>query len=173
MDREREAVKEVELVGKDNLPRDTFVDISRRHIREIQEDSYKGKKLIKGKELPWIQNPNGIIRRYCHPLMRGYALDTIYMFVHEIRTHSGKHVHQGGLGLFVLAGKGYTVVDGVRHDWGVGDLILLPVKQGGCEHQHFNVNNQPSRWLALIPTSLRHFVGEKMDQKELHPNLRQ
>lgn len=172
MEREKESTKEVELIGKEKLPRDTFVDEYKRYVKEVQENSYNGKKLIRGKELPWIQNPNGIIRRYVHPLMKGYALDTIYLFVHEVRTHSGKHVHQGGLGLFVLGGKGYTVVDGVRHDWGVGDLILLPVKQGGVEHQHFNIDNKPSRWLAFIPT-LTHYVGEKMDQKELHPNLKQ
>lgn len=172
MDREKEAIKEVELVGKENLPRDTFIDEIRRYIKEVGEYSHKGKKVIKGKELPWMQNPNGIIRRYVHPLMKGYALDTMYLFVHEIRTYSGRHVHQGGLGLFVLGGKGYTVVDGIKHDWGIGDLILLPIKQGGVEHQHFNIDNQPSKWLALIPNPLWHCLGEKLEQKELHPNLK-
>ena len=32
--------------------------------------------------------------------------------MHEIHTHTGKHNHQGAMGLFVLEGEGYTIVDG-------------------------------------------------------------
>ena len=40
------------------------------------------------------------------------------------------HRHQGGLALFVLDGRGHTIVNGVTHDWEAGDLILLPVAPG-------------------------------------------
>src|SRR5690242_9499378 len=68
----------------------------------------------------------------------GSALNQWLVFQHDIHTHSGKHRHQGGLAIFVLEGEGYTEVDGVRIDWEAGDLILLPIKPDGCEHQHFN-----------------------------------
>jgi gentisate 1,2-dioxygenase len=93
------------------------------------------------------------------------------MFVHEIRTHSGRHTHQGGLALFVLQGKGYTTVDGVPHEWEEGDLILLPIKPGGVEHQHFNTDpSRPSRWLALAPWNLMECMGRKVEQKATHPD---
>ena len=46
------------------------------------------------------------------------------------RPRSGKHRHQGGLVIYVLEGKGYSIVDGERKDWEKGDLVLLPMKPG-------------------------------------------
>ena len=95
----------------------------------------------------------------------------MWMFVHDIRSHSGRHRHQGGLALFVLEGKGYTTVDGVRHDWEKGDLILLPIKENGVEHQHFNLDpDKPSRWLALAPLPLWDQLGWELTQVEEHPD---
>jgi len=52
---------------------------------------------------------------------------------------------------YVLEGEGYSVVEGERHDWQAGDLLLLPVTQGGVEHQHFNTDpEQPAEWIAFI-----------------------
>ncbi len=44
------------------------------------------------------------------------AEDSTY-FIHEVKVHSGKHKHQGGIQLFVLDGEGYTVVDGKKMEW--------------------------------------------------------
>ena len=49
------------------------------------------------------------------------------VFIHEIRTRSGKHRHQGGLIIYVLEGKGYSIIEGERKDWEKGDLLLLPI----------------------------------------------
>ena len=66
-----------------------------------------------------------------------YFLDPIFypetpllhwrVFTHEIRTKSGKHRHQGGLLIYVLEGRGYSIVEGERMDWEKGDLVLLPL----------------------------------------------
>jgi hypothetical protein len=72
------------------------------------------------------------------------------VFISNIRRQSGKHRHQGGLIIFVLEGSGWTICDGERHDWSKGDLILLPIKPGGVEHQHFNTEGVTTRWIAFI-----------------------
>jgi hypothetical protein len=72
------------------------------------------------------------------------------VFISNIRKQSGKHRHQGGLVIFVLEGSGWSICDGERHDWEAGDLILLPIKPGGVEHQHFNTEGVVTRWIALI-----------------------
>lgn len=128
-----------------------------------------GKKLLKGKEIPFTLNRMSISRRYAREWTEGLTNNNWTLFVHEIRTHSGKHVHQGGLSLFVLKGAGYTVVDKVRFDWGEGDMICLPVKQGGVEHQHFNKDNKPSRWLAFIYLPYQKMIGKQYDMKESNP----
>ena len=55
------------------------------------------------------------------------------IFVHDTKTHSGKHRHQGGLVIHVLKGKGYSIVDGERKDWEKGNLLPPPIRPGGVE----------------------------------------
>jgi mannose-6-phosphate isomerase-like protein (cupin superfamily) len=78
------------------------------------------------------------------------ALQDWRVFISNIRKQSGKHRHQGGLIIFVLEGSGWTICDGERHDWSKGDLILLPIKPGGVEHQHFNHDGVTTKWIAFI-----------------------
>lgn len=158
---EREAIREKEA----EIGSDSYEDALKRY-RERKEKATKGVKLIKGKEIAFKVVRQGILRHYHTESHQGHALETMRMFVHEIRTHSGRHVHQGGFNLFVLKGAGYTTVDGVRFDWAEGDLILLPFKKGGVEHQHFNSNSKPSRWLAFSSIPMGEMVGMFMEQKE-------
>lgn len=154
------------------------VDIREPDYYELVVQDYKdrekraanGFKLVRGKDNPWTFSRQGYIKRYANIKRTENAMSTLVLFVHEIRTHSGKHKHQGGFNLFVLKGKGYTVVDGERNDWQEGDLILLAFKPGGVEHQHFNLNNRPSRWLALNCLPVNDLVGAFLDQKENHPD---
>ena len=143
-----------------------FYETMMKEVKERNESLAKGRKVIKGKSIPFQQGRQGFLRTYCHDSMKDLALDKWAIFVHEVRTQSGKHRHQGGLNLFVLNGKGYTTVDGVRHDWEVGDLICLPIKKGGVEHQHFNLEGKPSRWLAFINNRMIEQIGRFIEQKE-------
>jgi cupin superfamily acireductone dioxygenase involved in methionine salvage len=97
-------------------------------------------------------------------------LQNWHVFTHEIRTVSGRHRHQGGLIIYVLDGKGYSVVDGERIDWEKGDLLLLPLKPNGVEHQHFNVSpEKPAVWMAFIHRSIREYVASEMTQSQPSP----
>lgn len=163
---EKEAVREKEARPADINYYEANINLSKERTRRMAE----GRKVIRGSALPWEQGRQGLARWYCHDLITGTANDRWTIFVHEIKTHSGKHIHQGGLTIFVLKGKGYTTVDGSRFEWEAGDLICLPVKKGGVEHQHFNLDGRPSRWLALINYRLIEFVGRFMEQKAESPD---
>jgi quercetin dioxygenase-like cupin family protein len=92
------------------------------------------------------------------------------VFTHEVRSVSGKHRHQGGLIIYVIAGKGYSIVDGERVDWEKGDLVLLPLKPNGVEHQHFNIDpEKPALWMAFIHQGVREHVASEMTQTEPSP----
>ncbi len=147
-----------------------YYEASMKISKERTKRMVAGKKVIKGSAIPWEQGRQGLARWYCHDLITGTSNDRWTIFVHEIRTHSGKHTHQGGIPIFVLKGEGYTTVDGARFDWQAGDLICLPIKKGGVEHQHFNLDGKPSRWLALINYRLLEFVGRFMEQKIESPD---
>jgi quercetin dioxygenase-like cupin family protein len=92
------------------------------------------------------------------------------VFTHEVRSVSGKHRHQGGLVIYVIDGRGYSVVDGERVDWEKGDLILLPLKPAGVEHQHFNLDpEKPALWMAFIHQGTREYVASEVTQTEPSP----
>jgi quercetin dioxygenase-like cupin family protein len=59
---------------------------------------------------------------------------------------------QGGQVIYVIAGRGYTLLDGVKHPWAAGDVINLPLRRGGIVVQHFNEDPEtPARFLAVEP----------------------
>jgi len=146
--------------------------------RAERERSYTGHVVVRGRDLPWIQGRQGVSRTYLSPsrYMREpveTAIDGWICFVQEVRLHSGKHRHQGGLVIYIIAGKGHTVCDGARLDWEAGDLLLLPIKRGGVEHQHFNADPEvPVKWIAFINTAIYNWGASEMVQLEAHPEFR-
>jgi quercetin dioxygenase-like cupin family protein len=105
---------------------------------------------------------------------RETALQAWRVFIQEIRTCSGKHRHAGGLTIFVLEGHGYTIVDGERWDWKKGDLVLLPMKVGGVEHQHFNLGppEKPAVWIAMINMAIHDYLASDLEQIENSPDYK-
>ncbi len=151
-------------------PKETVYDQMRRIDNDRISTRLEGKVVVKGREVSYEQNRQGLAQFYTWDKnWDQLAAPGWRIFTHLIKKHSGKHRHQGGLGIFVLSGKGYTVVDGVRYDWEEGDLIILPVKPEGCEHQHFNEDpGKPSEWIAFIFTPLRDPTGVEFLQREDH-----
>ncbi|MDP2659359.1 MAG: cupin domain-containing protein [Dehalococcoidia bacterium] len=137
-----------------------------------RERATQGEVVIKGKSQPWTQGRQALVKWFMHPLKQELAVNGWLFFMQDIRSHSGRHVHQGGLAIYVVEGKGWTTVDGVRHDWEEGDLILLPVKAKGVEHQHFNANpGSPCKWLAMIYTHFYEALCCQHEQKEVSPDF--
>jgi len=54
--------------------------------------------------------------------------------------------------LYVLQGKGYTLLDGVRHEWQAEDLINIPIRAQGVVVQH--VNTDPRRPVRFVSADL-------------------
>ena len=130
---------------------DTYERVLELHKGQIRR-GYEGKIVVRGNERPVEKSRQGWLRYYLYgELFPETALQEWGVFLHEIHAHTGKHSHQGGLAIFVLDGDGYTVLEGQKLAWKKGDLLLLPIKPGGVEHQHFNNDaNKPARWLAFI-----------------------
>jgi len=140
----------------------------------FRERSLTGKIVLKGSERPLEQSRQGFLQFFnSRESITDSALKDWTVFLHDIRRHSGKHRHQGGLAIFVLEGEGYTVVNGERIDWEAGDLILLPILPGGCEHQHFNrYPDRPCKWIAFIYMPLQDETGFYLEQQEDAPEFR-
>ena len=158
--------------GREPEPKELLYDLSFKWRAEYRRQREQGKIVIRGVDVPWEQSRQALLKYYVHPqIWDELAVPYWLIFQQEIRKQSGRHRHQGGLGIFVLDGRGYTVVDGVRYDWEGGDLIILPMKPDGCEHQHFNLEpDKPSHWLALIFSPFFDAAGNDLEQKEETPD---
>jgi gentisate 1,2-dioxygenase len=146
--------------------------------KEKMERARWGKVVIRGKDVPWTQNRQARNKMYMAPSRSsGKPVETVLddwrVFVNDVKVHSGKHKHQGGLVIYVLEGEGYTEVDGERHEWEAGDLLLLPLKPGGVVHQHFNKHeDRPAKWIAFIHYQVREWTASQIEQVEEHPDFR-
>jgi hypothetical protein len=146
--------------------------------RSERERSYTGTVVVRGCDTPWVQDRQGLVRMYLFPSRYDAgrpvetALDGWIVFVQEVKLHSGKHRHQGGLVIFVLEGEGHSIVEGERLNWESGDLMLLPIRPGGVEHQHFNKDpEKPVKWIAFINTAIYEWGASEMVQLEQHPEF--
>jgi quercetin dioxygenase-like cupin family protein len=141
--------------------------------REFAERQMTGRVLVKEGDCPQELTRQGRLRFYLDPTIKDTPLQHWVVFTHEVRTQSGKHRHQGGLVIYVIDGYGYSIVDGERVDWKKGDLVLLPMRENGVEHQHFNSNpEKPAVWMAFIHMPLREYVASEMTQSEVSPEYR-
>ena len=139
------------------------------------ERQQAGRIVVRLADTPQELMRQGYLRYYLDAGRR--VLDTPLqnwsVFTHEVRKISGKHRHQGGLIIYVIDGNGYSVVDGVRYDWEKGDLVLLPLREKGVEHQHFNSNpEKPALWIAFIHSPMRDYVASEMTQTEVSPEYK-
>lgn len=122
-------------------------------IRMRDERRAKEKKatfLVKGDDLSWEINPQGKMKWYLHPAIDDTVIQTLIVYLQEIPPGSftGKQKCQGGTVIYVIEGKGHTIIDGVSHSWETDDIVQLPIRPDGIVFQHFN--DEPHRPAQLV-----------------------
>lgn len=124
-------------------------------LRDQQRDRmHNGIQVIKEGDLTLETNRQGMMRWYLHPSIKDTVLSTLMFFQQEIppRSRSGRVKFQGGQVIMVTEGRGYTLVDGVKHEWEEGDVINLPLRARGIVVQHFNPDPEKAvRFVAAEP----------------------
>jgi quercetin dioxygenase-like cupin family protein len=124
-------------------------------LRDRQrEDQRKGAWLIKGRDLRWESNRQGKMKWFLHPALNRTSIRSMIVFEQEIPAggRSGAQKTPGGSVLYILEGKGYTLLDGVRHDWQAEDLVNIPIRAQGVVVQH--VNADPRRPVRFVSADL-------------------
>jgi len=137
-----------------------------------RERALTGKIVIRARDIPWRQNRQALVKTFLssHGVVETAATNWI-CFIHDVKVHSGKHRHQGGIQLFILEGEGSTTVDGDKFDWEKWDLVILPVKPRGCEHQHFNKTpGKSAKWMAFQYDPFNKPLGRMFEQVENSPD---
>jgi len=156
-------------------PSQSSYELAIQSDRERAQRQMTGRIVLRLEDSPQEQTRQGLLRTYLDPfVVEDTPLRHWAVFTHEIRTKSGKHRHQGGLVIYVIDGRGYSVIDGERVDWEKGDLVLLPLRRDGVEHQHFNSDPaKPALWIAFIHFPIRDYVASEMTQTEVAVDYRE
>ena len=124
-------------------------------LRDRQrEHQRKGAWLIKGRDLPWENNRQGKMKWFLHPALNSTSIRSMIVFEQEIPPsgRSGAQKSPGGSVMYILEGKGYTLLDGVRHDWQAEDLVNIPIRTEGVIVQHVNLD--PGRPVRFVSADL-------------------
>lgn len=154
-------------------PEQSSYELAIKLMRETAERNATGRIVVKMADCAQNLTRQGRLRYYLNSTVKDTPLQDWVVFTHEIRTVSGKHRHQGGLIIYVIDGNGYSVVDGERCDWEKGDLVLLPLREKGVEHQHFNSNpGKPALWIAFVHSPTYIYLASEMTQTEVSPEYK-
>ncbi len=132
---------------------------------ELAEESAKrargGDVVIHTRDLV-LEDVKKVNRRRAYisePQILGSMVQTMAMFVAEIRAgaKSGKHRHFNEALIYVISGRGHTLIEGERYDWADGDVISVPLFSW---HQHFNDDpERPVRYLGVTNIPLLRAMG--------------
>ena len=90
------------------------------------------------------------IRTMGEPGQQGFPNTLVVMsgmLIDQPGSHGGKHAHMDAI-LYVVAGRGYSVVDGKALAWQAGSSLHIQGPQ--TWHQHFNTGNEPSIMLRIV-----------------------
>jgi gentisate 1,2-dioxygenase len=126
--------------------------------RQTQRD---GAWVIKGKTVPWETNDQGRMQWYLHPAIGDTAIRSMMFFRQEIapRSKSGVQKTPGGSVLYIVKGRGYTTLDGVRHDWEAEDVLNIPIRADGVAVQHVNIDPEEPAILIQADLNLADMLG--------------
>ena len=167
---ERELNRERERGSIEQTPYEIFL----RSRREFDERQNTGPIVIKPSDREYQITRQGRMFYYLNAqAFQETPLHDWRVFTQDIKTHSGKHRHQGGFVIYVIEGRGYSIVDGERVDWEEGDLFLLPIKPNGIEHQHFNTDpSKGCRWIAFCFMPIFDHLASEFTQMEVSPLMK-
>jgi len=132
-------------------------------------------EIVKGRELPWEINKQGIMRWYLHPCITDTVIKPFIFSVQRIPpgSRSGQLTFQGGQVIYVWKGRGHTILDETRYDWQAKDVIQLPLRINGVTFQHFNDDdNEPAELICVEADTVGALgvdKGSGFEQREFSP----
>jgi gentisate 1,2-dioxygenase len=144
---------EVPKQWKEAFGSGTFPELVEIYQKQI-ELKKKSRVLMKKKDIVWDErHPQAKTAALVDPRL-GFANTYANVGLSHIApgTKSGKHKHGEAI-IYILQGKGYSIVDEKRYDWEEGDAVYIPPD---TYHQHFNLDNEkPVVFLRVLPGPLQ------------------
>jgi len=87
---------------------ETPYELFMRRRKEFLERQDSGPIVIKPSDREFFLTRQGRLMYHLNPdIHKDTPLQDWRVFSHDLKTHSGRHRHQGGLVIYVITGKGY------------------------------------------------------------------
>jgi quercetin dioxygenase-like cupin family protein len=108
--------------------------------------------VARGAELEWIETPHDSRVAMLIGEASGFPTQGTTLLKAEIAPgwRTGKHVH-GEEAIHIVAGSGFSVIDGARYDWKPGTTIHIPYR---AEHQHVNTGSTTAVYISAVTHDL-------------------
>jgi gentisate 1,2-dioxygenase len=146
-------------------------------LRDYQREHQRnGAWLIKGKDLPWERNRQGKMKWFLHPALDNTSIRSMLFLMQEIppRGKSGVQKTPGGQVLYIISGRGYTLLDGERFDWEAEDVVNIPIRANGVNVQHVNIDRREPVVFVQAEINLMDMLGvdrgSELEQVENAPD---
>jgi gentisate 1,2-dioxygenase len=134
----------------------TFYDEWLAASAKIQDELNATQFVARDKDIPWVSTPQDAKVKLMVANDLGYATMGSNVLKAEIPVgwHTGKHRH-GEESMHILAGEGFSIIEGRRFDWHKSSTIQIPY---WAEHQHFNTGDIPVLMISAMAFDLERFV---------------
>jgi gentisate 1,2-dioxygenase len=147
-------------------------------LRDYQREHQRnGAWLIKGRDLPWEQNRQGKMKWFLHPALDNTSIRSMLFLMQEIPPEgkSGVQKTPGGQVLYIISGRGYTLLDGERYDWEAEDVVNIPIRANGVHVQHVNIDRREPVVFVQAEINLMDMLGvdrgSELEQVEVAPDF--
>jgi gentisate 1,2-dioxygenase len=103
-----------------------------------------GTKITRWKDVQLRRNPKGTHSTLMVDRSLGYFTSGLSMALFEMQPGKAqaKHRHPGEAVLYIVKGRGYSIIEGRRFEWQTGDAVIV---NQYAWHQHFNLEpDQPA-----------------------------
>jgi quercetin dioxygenase-like cupin family protein len=143
----------------------TFYDEWLATCDRIQEKFKCSPVIARDRDIPWVETVQDkkvklmLSNELGFPTMGGAILKAEI----PVGWHTGRHRH-GEESIFIIKGKGFSIVEGKRFDWRKGTTLHIPYR---AEHQHVNIGDEPAQYLSAMCFPLEAFLHlAKLEQIE-------
>ena len=123
--------------------------------------------VARGRDATWIETPQDSRVAMLIGEASGFPTQGTALLQAEIPAgwHTGTHVH-GEEAIHIVAGTGFSVIDGARYDWMAGTTLHIPY---GAAHQHVNTGDGPAVYVSAVTQDLDFAVKlgrlQQLDEK--------
>ena len=108
--------------------------------------------VARGADLKWIETPQDSRVAMLIGEASGFPTQGTALLQAEIPAGhvTGKHVH-GEEAIHIIAGTGFSIIDGARYDWKPGTTIHVPYC---AAHQHVNLGDGTATYISAVTQDL-------------------